>query len=372
MSFTTFESPSRPLIAGAGGHLRSTLQTVLQGFRSHALLYSVALGTYAVGMVQSLWLGTPLSLSLVGMVSGTTFVCLLLIVYLWLFWEFIRACGSAYRTGMPAAFGQMKTRVLGNVMAPSRISNTFHAFMANGVFFVGFMTIKKNIPDAVPFSWDYAFMELDRILHFGVLPHEILAPLFNVPFVTFAFNVVYNLWFLVLTAFFFWQGFRKDDTPLRQRYLLSYLLTWAIGTCILGTVFSSAGPCFYGFVEQGTNPYTGLMSYLAEANKIYPIWAVPTQETLWQSHLAGFGDIEGVSAMPSMHVATTILFILCAISSGHRWLVYSTIVFSLSIFLGSILLGWHYAVDGYAGALIAVACWKLSGWWVSRNSRTAA
>ncbi len=368
MSFTTFENPSQPLTSGVREHVRATLQTVLQGFRSHALLYAVALVTYAVGLVQSIWLGVPLSLSLVGMVSGTTFICLLAIVYLWLFWEFIRACGQGYRTGMAEAFGRMKTRVLGNVLAPSRVSNTFHAFMSNGVFFVGFMTIKKNIPDAVPFHWDQSFMELDRVLHFGMLPHEILAPLFNVPLVTFIVNVIYNLWFLVLTAFFFWQGFRKDDTPLRQRYLLSYLLTWAIGTCILGTVFSSAGPCFYGFVEQGANPYDGLMRYLAEANAFYPVWAVPTQATLWQSHLAGFGDIEGVSAMPSMHVGTTILFILCARASGHRWLVWFSYIFAIAIFLGSILLGWHYAADGYAGALIAIACWKLSGWISSHPS----
>lgn len=372
MSFTAYDSLPQRLAAEAGGRMRAILQAVMQGFRSHGALYALALGTYAAGLVQSLWLDLPLSLSLVGLVSGTTFVCLLLILYLWLFWEFIRACWTGYATGMPTAFAAMKRRVLDNILAPSRVSNTVHAFLANGVFFVGFMTIKKNIPDAVPFQWDEAFMEWDRLLHFGVLPHEILAPLFNVPAITFGVNVVYNLWFLVLTGFFFWQGFRKDDTPLRQRYLLSYLLTWAVGTCVLGTVFSSAGPCFYGFVTQGTNPYDGLMRYLAQANTVYPIWAVPTQATLWQSHLAGFGDIEGVSAMPSMHVATTILFILCARASGKRWLVQLSVLFAVLIFLGSILLGWHYAVDGYAGALIALGCWKLTGWWLDRHSAAAA
>ena len=38
-------------------------------------------------------------------------------------------------------------------------------------------------------------MQLDQLLHFGVLPHEILAPLFNYPFITFLVNVNYNLWF---------------------------------------------------------------------------------------------------------------------------------------------------------------------------------
>ena len=93
-------------------------------------------------------------------------------------------------------------------------------------------------------------------------------------------------------------------------------MTWLVGTCIAGTLLSSAGPCFYGLVVNGADPYAGLMNYLNQANASYPIWAVPTQATLWQSHLAGHGDIEGVSAMPSMHVGTTVLFILCAWRCG--------------------------------------------------------
>ena len=45
------------------------------------------------------------------------------------------------------------------------------AFTANGVFFVGFLAIKKAIPLTIPFAWDESFMELDRVLHLGRLPH---------------------------------------------------------------------------------------------------------------------------------------------------------------------------------------------------------
>jgi membrane-associated phospholipid phosphatase len=36
-------------------------------------------------------------------------------------------------------------------------------------------------------------------------------------------------------------------------------------------------------------------------------------------------------------------------------------VFAAIIAVGSVLLAWHYAVDGYAGAAIALACWWLAG-----------
>lgn len=363
MMTATYDSLTQQMAASAGFRLKATARAVLAGFRTHASLYGIVLATYAVALAQTMWLGVPLSLGLVEIVSGTTFIFLFLMIGLWLVGDFIRLWWTGF-TGSPAR--ALRDRLLDDILAPTRIANTIHAFVANGVFFVGFLTIKKNIPIAIPFAWDESFMRLDKMLHLGVLPHDILGPLFASPLAIFLVNVNYNLWFLVLTAFFFWQGFRREDTPLRQQYLLAYLMTWLVGTCILGTLFSSAGPCFYGFIVDGPNPYAGLMEQLKQANAIYPVWAVPTQETLWQSHLAGHGDIEGVSAMPSMHVGTTILFILCAMRSGHRWLVWFSAIFALSIFIGSIMLGWHYAVDGYAGALIAIVCWKLSGWWLKR------
>jgi hypothetical protein len=349
----------------AGARLAATVRAVTDGFQRHATLYVLALGTYGLGLAESIWLGVPLSFGLVELVSGTTFVFLFLMIGLWLAGDLARLWWTGY-AGSPAA--ALKHRLFDDILAPGRIANTIHAFVINGVFFVGFLTIKKNIPLVQPFSWDAPFMELDRILHFGTLPHEWLMPLLAWAPVTFAMNVIYNLWFVVLTGFFFWQAFRKQDTALRQRYLIAYLSTWFLGTCVLGTLFSSAGPCFYGFLGEGPDPYAGLLAQLKAANEAYPIWAVPTQELLWQSYKDGFGSVEGVSAMPSMHVGTTILFILCAREARIRWLETAAWIFAALIFLGSILLAWHYAVDGYAGALVALACWKLSGWWVKRTT----
>jgi len=353
---------------GASLRLRRTCGAIAAGFRSHARLYAIAMLTYGLAGLQSMWLGHRVDLGLVSLVTGTTLIFLFLLIFFWLGFEFLRLWWTGFK-GSPAL--ALKVKLLDDILAPSRISNTVHVFIANGVFFVGFLAIKKAIPLANPFAWDESFMQLDRALHFGWLPHEILAPLFQYPVATFAINVVYNWWFLVLIACLFWQGFARNDSALRQQYLLSYLLTWFLGTLVLGTLLSSAGPCFYGFVVGGTNPYAPLMDYLKTANGVYPIWAVPTQDILWQSHVAGFGEIEGVSAMPSMHVATTILFFLLAFAAGKRRLGWWLVGFSVAIFFGSVLLGWHYAVDGYLGALIALACWKFAGWIVCQDKLRA-
>jgi hypothetical protein len=364
MSTTHYGLERQTLTLNPGVWLRQCIEAVAQGFRTHATLYAIAFGTYLAGLAQSLSLGVPLSLGLVSIVGESTFAFLFLFIFLWLAGDFVRLWWTGYR-GSP--LHALSARLLGDILAPGRVANTLHAFIVNGVFFVGFLTIKKNIPIANPFSWDRTLSTFDQLLHFGMLPHQILAPLLEHPFATFLLNITYNMWFVVMIAFFMWQGFQKHDSALRQRYLIAYLLTWLLGTCVIGTILSSAGPCFFGFVDSGPDPYAGLMTYLARTNEIYPIWAVPTQALLWQSHLDGFGEVQGVSAMPSMHVATTILYICCAVASGKRWLIWCTSAFSLAIFLGSIMLGWHYAVDGYVGAIVALACWKGAGWWVERR-----
>ncbi len=89
-------------------------------------------------------------------------------------------------------------------------------------------------------------MHWDQVLHFGRHPYEWLAPLLNVPWVTFLINVNYNIWFFVMFTCWYWQGFAAKDTALRMRFLLGFTLTWFMGTSVLGTIFSSVGPCFYG------------------------------------------------------------------------------------------------------------------------------
>src|SRR5260221_11155735 len=116
---------------------------------------------------------------------------------------------------------------------------------------VGYTFIKKAIPLAVPFQWDTTFMVWDKALHGGVHAYQWIAPLLNHAPLTFFLNVTYNFWFLVMFCCWFWQGFERTDTALRQQFLLGFTLTWFLGTCVLGTVFSSVGPTFYGRLLSG-------------------------------------------------------------------------------------------------------------------------
>jgi drug/metabolite transporter (DMT)-like permease len=58
--------------------------------------------------------------------------------------------------------------------------------------------------------------------------------------------------------------------------------------------------------------------------------------------------------MPSIHVACAVWLAL-VLRIPVAW------VYPALIFLGSVILGWHYASDGIVAAFGALVCWALAG-----------
>lgn len=247
-----------------------------------------------------------------------------------------------------------------------RIANGLNGIAALTVFATAFSVLKGAIAILSPFAWDKALMALDRTLHFGRLPHEWVWWIVHTPLAVRLFNLAYNFWFVLLIATMFTVAIAGRDTRLRHQFMLSLMLIWAIGGFFVAMGFSSAGPCYVSRLGLG-NDYQPLMDALAAANQIYPIWAFSTQEMLWNGYVGATSGSLGISAFPSVHVATAVLFALYAcrrsmIAGAMLW------AFAGVIMVGSVVLAWHYAVDGYAGAMISIAIWKLTGLWVNRYS----
>ena len=231
---------------------------------------------------------------------------------------------------------------------------------------------KSAIPYLQPFAWDPYFDRLDMWLHGGVRPWEWLQPVLGWPLVSSAVNFAYNLWFFIMIGAWLWLAFTLNKKAARREFLLAFLLTWMIGGSVLATVFSSAGPCYYAHLVPGADPYAGLMNYLRGVDgNWFPIWALNTQDMLWQGYIDPAGNLSGISAMPSMHLATATLLVPLAFRMDRR-IGWAAVVFWLLILLGSVHLGWHYAVDSYAGTALAAGFWwlacRLSG---NRDAGTA-
>jgi len=244
--------------------------------------------------------------------------------------------------------------------SPQRIANGLPIVAAMLVFNKALLELKPAIPQIKPFAWDAALAAFDRSLHFGVDPWRLLQPVLGYDWVTFAINCGYNFWFLALFGLWFWFGFRPDFTQLRTRFFLTYMGAWWVGGGMLALYFSSAGPCYYGLIGLPDDPFTQQMAYLYGVNSRLPIWALDAQQLLWDGYTGKLPRALGISAFPSMHNAMATIFVLVGFRL-HRWL---GILFSINlavILFGSVHLAWHYAIDAYAGILIALGVWWLMG-----------
>jgi hypothetical protein len=255
---------------------------------------------------------------------------------------------------------------------PERLAHAVPMLVAMLVFGGTFTVVKASIPSLVPFSWDQPFEQLDRWLHGGVAPWELLQPLLGYPVVTHAINWAYNFWFYFLSLIWVWQAFRQSDNGLRLQFFLSLTLGWILLGNVAAAWLSSAGPCYYGRIVGLPDPYAPLMSYLYHVDETHSIWALGAQEMLWGNYQ--MRDVmvgSGISAMPSMHVAIATLFALVC-WRVRRWLGIVMTIYALIIMLGSVHLGWHYAVDGYLGAAGMLAIWWCVGWCLKRGAERRA
>jgi hypothetical protein len=244
------------------------------------------------------------------------------------------------------------------IARPARLINALPVFAAMVFFNKAMVELKPAIPRINPFSWDVTFMELDRLLHFNSDPWTLLQPFMGFDYVTYWVNVAYNFWFVALFGAWFWFGFRKEASELRTRFFLAYMLIWWVGGGLLAVLFSSAGPVYYGAIGLSPDPFTPLFAFLRDVDQRLPLWCLKTQQLLWDGYMGKTAAL-GISAFPSMHNASAVLFALatwkCSKAIGAMFAVYAVV-----ILLGSVHLGWHYAIDGYAGILLG-----LLGWWAA-------
>ena len=224
------------------------------------------------------------------------------------------------------------------------------------LFMNAFGSWKAAIPQLNPFSWDLPLMRLDRALHLGTDPWRLLEPVLRAPLVVRFWDYGYTLFIPAQTAVVLWQVWSRDRL-LRHRFLLTYVLSWILLGTVAAIALSSAGPCFYEAVVGGPDPFVPLFERLRAVHGTYKVGALEAQQVLWASHVRGLDiPFAGISAMPSMHVALPMLFVLVGWRQrlSLRLILLAYLGFNL---VGSVLLGWHYAVDGYAAILGVLVIW---------------
>jgi len=267
---------------------------------------------------------------------------------------------------------QLMLEMRTTLATPQRVAHALPMLAGTLVFGATFTVIKTAIPFFAPFSWDPTFEQWDRWLHGGIAPWQIIQPILGSPLLTFAVGSAYNVWFYFLSLIWVWQAFSQRDYRLRLQFFLTLMIGWILLGNVAATLFSSAGPCFFGKITGLSDPFLPLMIYLTDANQAHNIWALAAQKFLWHGYTMRELTIgAGISAMPSMHVGIATLFALVCWRT-RRWLGIVMTIYAIVVMIGSVHLAWHYAIDGYLGAIGIMVIWWAVGRALARQDEKEA
>jgi hypothetical protein len=240
------------------------------------------------------------------------------------------------------------------------------AFLLVIVFMPFFSKLKAMIPLFNAFTWDGAFIAWDRALFFGYDAWQVLQPVFGYPIVTAGLAVLYHAWMLLIYVGTLYFLFARAAAPVRRQYLAGFFLIWTVIGAGMATALASVGPCFMEPIF-GDRTFAAQMAYLEAANREVPVMTLHVQGLLLEWYRAGEGGLgSGITAMPSMHVAMAMLFWL-AIRRVSPAAGQFFFVFLVLIWIGSVHLAYHYAVDGLVSVLATAVLWwaanRVLVWW---------
>lgn len=258
----------------------------------------------------------------------------------------------------------------GHVFSAERLALALPVLVGMPVAMSVYSSAKRMIPDLVAYRFDVLFWQWDRWLHFGTDPWRLMQPLLGTPWLTSWLSLLYHqTWLALMIVIWIWQAWSIGRPRLRLQFLITYLLVWIVLGNVGAVLLSSAGPPYYAEVTGLASPFVPLFDYLGAADGTHGVWAVTLQEMLWRNHTAGGTEIgTGISAMPSVHVATTVVFCLVAWRHGWPWRLAFT-AYAAVVVVGSVQLGWHYAVDAYVSILLTWLIWRGVGWTLRRHTR---
>ncbi|MBA3834264.1 MAG: phosphatase PAP2 family protein [Sphingomonas sp.] len=242
------------------------------------------------------------------------------------------------------------------------------------VLIASFNAFKQMVLPIAGFHYDPLFAEFDRALFLGTDPWKISHSLFGSPGSTWFIDRAYHAWFVPMSVGVIACAWLPNSTyKLRNQYLLSWAAIWIGIGSVLAYLMPSAGPCYYENFVGDSSSFDGLKDNLLAAEMAVGshLTALSNQSGLLR--LFGGETLAvgaGISAMPSVHNGLAILFAIAAwrINRTAGWLVSA---YAVLIWIGSIHLGWHYAIDGLFAAVLTFGIWRVAGLVTDRLARSA-
>lgn len=214
----------------------------------------------------------------------------------------------------------------------------------SGMNMIAFMWTKPLLNYLVPFWADPLLADLDHALFLGHDPWTLLTWLNSTPAAIF----YHKVWFILMIVTLL-MVLAAPPSPEKSATMLTYFILWSVVGPVIHTLLPAAGPIFYA--QMGYGDRFAALQGVSETHEVANyLWTIYSGER--------FGPGSGISAMPSLHIATTTWMVMAVALFARRWLVPMSIAATLILLL-SIALGWHYFVDGLVGGGAALICYRM-------------
>jgi len=231
------------------------------------------------------------------------------------------------------------------------IADTVRLTIFTALWLHAYTWIKLSTPILHPGLFDQQLWDFSRAISFGYSPSIFLVTLFSAPVMMRFFDASYCTILFPALSIVPSFVFSMTERRVRIAFMNSNTLLWLVGGWLYVAI-PSLGPA-YRFPEI----WLPLAPYLTRTQEVQRL-LIANYRAVQLSLKASSEPINiffGVAAFPSLHVGFQVL----AFFWMRRLTRWGTVfaILALFTFIGSVVTGWHYVVDGIAGGLLAWACY---------------
>jgi hypothetical protein len=199
-----------------------------------------------------------------------------------------------------------------------------------------------------PRTWDAQLWELDRIVHFGLSPTLFLTVAFaDGGFLRFL-DVVYSGAYFFLIVVSVPVLLVVPQPSRRMAFLAAYTFIWMAGS-VLYLALPSWGPVFVV-----SDLFSGVLRHMPATVSVQEVLFGEISSLVKQPLAPRIVRFGSVAAFPSLHLAVVTVFTVASRWVSGRWFL-ANLVLVVLMLVGSVVTGYHYLVDSWAGIALGLA-----------------
>ncbi|HEY0788687.1 MAG TPA: phosphatase PAP2 family protein [Thermoanaerobaculia bacterium] len=211
-----------------------------------------------------------------------------------------------------------------------------------------------------PRTWDLQLAVWDQRIHLGFSPSAFFTALFRARLFLNVLDLFYSgfYYFIVIG----YAGALLGLLPQRLRFAFgaAFTLTWVVGS-VLYVAFPSWGPV-YVFSSE----FVETLRYMPITVSVQRVLYEEISSLVRNPEALRYVKFGSVAAFPSLHVAVVTLYAAASRRVSRRWF-HANILLVVAMVLGSVITGYHYLIDAWAGIILALGLWWACAWWFERG-----